>query len=129
MHVIALDFSKAFDRVRHATLADKLAALDIPDMVYNWILEYLSNRKHCTKVASQISTLLKINCSIVQGSGIGPSCYVINSSDLQPGNKENFFKTYADDTYLIVTPDNTNTIRSEMDQISRWALENNLVLN
>jgi len=35
VHVFAFDFSKAFDTVRHASLADKLAQLDLPDSVYN----------------------------------------------------------------------------------------------
>jgi len=30
------DFSKAFDAMRHVTLLEKLAALDLPDHVYNW---------------------------------------------------------------------------------------------
>jgi len=35
--VIALDFSKTFDTVRHFTLLEKLAQLAIPDSVYNWL--------------------------------------------------------------------------------------------
>ena len=35
--VIALDFSKAFDAVKHFTLLEKLAQLAIPDSVYNWL--------------------------------------------------------------------------------------------
>ena len=41
VHVIALDFSKAFDSVRHSTLMEKLAQLDMPDQVYNWIRDFL----------------------------------------------------------------------------------------
>ena len=31
VHVVSMDFSKAFDTVRHATLADKLAKLYVQD--------------------------------------------------------------------------------------------------
>jgi len=41
VHVIALEFSKAFDSVRHSTLTEKLAQLDMPDQVYNWIRDFL----------------------------------------------------------------------------------------
>jgi len=47
--VLALDFSKAFDSVRHSTLFDKLAHLYIPDHVYNWLVEYFQGHSHCTK--------------------------------------------------------------------------------
>jgi len=36
----ALDFSKAFDTVRHVNLLQKLASLDIPDCVYKWLAKY-----------------------------------------------------------------------------------------
>jgi len=38
--IIALDFSKAFDTVRHSALFDKFADLEIPDNVYNWLVEF-----------------------------------------------------------------------------------------
>ena len=44
--VVALDFSKAFDSVRHATLLGKRAYLDIPDNVYNWLVSYFSGLVH-----------------------------------------------------------------------------------
>jgi len=33
--VLALDYAKAFDRVRHTVLLQKIGLLDIPDSVYN----------------------------------------------------------------------------------------------
>jgi len=38
--VIAMDFSKAFDTVRHVTLLDKMAKLDLPDHVFNWLVNF-----------------------------------------------------------------------------------------
>ena len=46
--VIALDFSKVFDTVRHAALAKKLPILDMPDSVYNWMIDFLVQHEHCT---------------------------------------------------------------------------------
>ena len=71
-HVFALDFSKAFDTVRHSTLAAKCADLPVEDEVHNWVLEFLDDRGHCTKFGGIISTERRINASIVQGSDIGP---------------------------------------------------------
>jgi len=40
--VIAMDFSKAFDTVRHVTLLEKMANLDLPDHVFNWLVNFFS---------------------------------------------------------------------------------------
>jgi len=37
VYVIAFDFSKAFDSVRHVTLMVEIASLTLPDEVYNWM--------------------------------------------------------------------------------------------
>jgi len=40
--VISLDFSKAFDTIRHSTLLSNLAELDLPTSVYNWLVDFFS---------------------------------------------------------------------------------------
>ena len=40
--VISLNFSKAFDSVRHSTLLDKMAQLAAPNEVYNWLVNFLT---------------------------------------------------------------------------------------
>src|SRR5688572_28174460 len=47
--LISLDFSKAFDTVRHDTFAEKLSGLDIQDNVYNWLINFLKDRQHVTR--------------------------------------------------------------------------------
>jgi len=37
-----MDFSKAFNTVRHYTLLEKMAQLDIPDAIYNWLVHISS---------------------------------------------------------------------------------------
>ena len=129
VHVIGLGFSKAFDTVRHSTLMQKLAACPLDDKVYNWIAEYLCNRTHCTKVQGIISPPIPISASIVQGSAIGPVAFILNASDLCACRQGNKRHKYADDTYLIVPSNNSDTITSEMDHIASWASSNNLRLN
>jgi len=46
--VTALDFSKAFNAVRHHILLCKLAQLDISNNVSNWIASFLSQQSHNT---------------------------------------------------------------------------------
>jgi len=64
--VISLDFSKAFDTVRHSTLMEKIAQLHLPDYVYNWLADFFTGHLHCTVYHGQASTLKSITASIIR---------------------------------------------------------------
>ena len=127
--MIALDFSKAFDSVRHYSLVNKFANFTLPDYLHNWIVDNLSGRQHQTKIGCEISSMLSINASIIQGSALGPVEYVFTASDLCTLYPSNTLIKYADDTYLLVPSNNTHLIPQELKYISLWASENNLKLN
>jgi len=80
--IIALEFSKPFDTVRHSALFDKFADLEIPDNVYNWLVEFFQGHSHCTRYVHRTSALRARSASIVQCSAIGPASYIITASDL-----------------------------------------------
>ena len=106
MHLISLDFSKAFDTVRHHTLVMKLADLPQPACIHNWFVEWLTDRKHCTKFQGEVSPMIVINASVIQGSGLGPVAFIIDASDLHAGHAGNKFCKYADDVYIYWFPPN-----------------------
>ena len=127
--VIALDFSKAFDTVRHSTLMEKLAQLDIPDYAYNWLVEFFSGHSHCTVYQGQTSVLKDITASIIQGSGIGPAAYVVNAADLRTVIQSNKLVEFADDTSLLIQASNADSRSIELKNVETWARANNLMLN
>jgi len=129
VRLISLDFSKAFDSVRHSYLAEQLVSLPIPDYIFNWILNILHNRSHYTKFRGETSPSAQINASIIQGSGLGPINFVVVISDLKPINKCNRIFKYADDCYLAVPASGISTTEMELQHISAWALSCNLSLN
>jgi len=129
VRVFALDFSKAFDTVRHSTLLEKLAKLDLPDEVYNWIEAFFDEHSHCTKFAGFTSTFVTILASVIQGSAIGPGAYLVNASDLRPAHHGNALFKFADDTYLVVPSTNSHTCDDELVNVETWATANNLKLN
>ena len=51
----------------------KMAHLDIPDCIYNWLVDFFNEHSHHTKYGEQTSTLKTISASIIQGSAIGPA--------------------------------------------------------
>jgi len=79
VHVFSFYFSKAFDTVRHETLVNKMATLDLPDNIFNWIREFFSDRYHCTRYAGKCSLVAEIKASVIQGSGLGLASDIIHS--------------------------------------------------
>ena len=127
--VYAFDFSKAFDTVKHSTLFEKFIELSLPPHIHNWLVDFFSNRLHCTSLDGVISTLKEITASIIQGSGLGPVAYSVNASDLHPINIFNSLCKFADDTYLIVAGRHASTRVAEIEHVQKWAAANNLCLN
>ena len=60
---------------------------------------------------------------------MGPAAYVVTAGDLQAVTAGNRICKYADDTYLIIPPDNSNTRLVELSNIDIWAQANNMTLN
>ena len=95
--MIALDFSKAFDIIRHDRIFKKYSKLDVADELYNWFISYFKERSHYTEYAGLKSELRRISASIVQGSSVGPYSYLIAaSSDLRILVLGFFLFKYAD---------------------------------
>ena len=80
-------------------------------------------------MTGQCSTVAKIKTSVIQGSGVGPSSYIITAGDLHPITPGNRLFKFADDIYLVVPEANTNTRTLEIAHIQAWAATNNLALN
>ena len=113
--VISLDFSKAFDTVRHSTLLAKMAELDLPVPVYNWIVDFFEGHTHRTVFNGEESLAISISASIIQGSGIGPASYAVTAADLRPMHSGNSLVKFADDTYLVVPSANVALFRLRND--------------
>ena len=116
--IISMDYSKAFDTVRHSTLMDKTTQMNIPDNIYNWIVEYFDERSHITKFEGVVSPSNGINASVVQGSALGPAAFIITASDLHPVYAHNKLIKYADDMYLLVGSGCHGTIQDELNHIA-----------
>ena len=97
----------------------------MPDHAYNWF----DGHAHGTVYAGETSSTKKITASIIQGSSIGPSSYVITSADLTTSHPDNAMVKYAYDTYLIIPASGVHTRATQINNITTWAIRNNLTLN
>ena len=107
----------------------KLATMQLPDSIYNWVQDFFTNRYHCTRYAGRLSTVAGIKAIVIQGSGLGPASYVVTAADPHPCTIGNRIFKCADDTYLVVPATNSSTRCLKIEHIGVWAAQNNLTLN
>ena len=65
---IALDFSKAFDKVSHALLVHKLRRYGIGGRLNTWIESFLDGRQQAVVVEEERSDFVPVESGVPQGS-------------------------------------------------------------
>jgi hypothetical protein len=71
-----------------------------------------------------------INCGTFQGSGVGPTDYIIRASDLRALSVSiNKLFKYADDTTLLVPQFTDVTLADEFGHLVAWAESNKMIIN
>ena len=81
--VLYLDFSKAFDRVPHRRLICKIKAHGIDGRLLAWIENWLEGRKPRVILNGCQSDWKDVSSSVVQGSVMGPMCFIMYINDLE----------------------------------------------
>ena len=77
--------NKTFDLIDHNILLSKFERLGIDQWIINWLRDYLSDRDQRVKLGNSLSTWLKFNGAVSQGSWLGPLSFKVcmNDMDLQ----------------------------------------------
>ena len=132
---IYLDFSKAFDKVDHALLIKKLQLYGISGKVLKWIECFLSNRVQTVVVDGHKSEITLVISGVPQGTVLGPLLFLLFVNDIDHCIKHSHLKLFADDSRLskAINPSDSSRdqllLQSDLDEILKWADENNMVLN
>ena len=74
---VALDISKAFDRVWHAGLLHKLKSYGISGQMFGLISSFLSNRGLQLVLNEKSSQEYRVNAGAPQGSILGPTLFLL----------------------------------------------------
>ena len=98
---ILLDFSKAFDKVAHEKLIQKLHHYGIRGDTLNWIKDFLENRKQAVVINGVNSNCIPVSSGVPQGPVLGPILFLVYINDL-PEQVKSRVRLFADDTAMYL---------------------------
>ena len=132
--VLYLDFSKAFDKVPHARLIDKLAAVGIGGNVLRWIQAWLSDRKQRVVLNGEASAWLPVLSGVPQGSVLGPLLFLVFINDIDGAldlTSSVIFK-FADDSkvlHVVENEEDQKRLQQEIDNLCKWSEDWQMLFN
>lgn len=130
---IYLDFAKAFDKVDHFILCNKLKEKRIGGSVGAWLYNFLSNRTLQVSANGALSKPAPVLSGVPQGTVLGPVLFIIMISDIDSDIHKSFISLFADDSRVSAISDSQEdheTFQNELNNaIYPWAQRNKAVFN
>lgn len=128
---IFLDISQAFDKVWHEGLNHKLKQY-LPESFSSILKSYLENRFFRVRYEDSFSSFRQILAGVPQGSILGPTLYLLYTSDI-PKTVGTKMATFADDTSILATGINTRyatiKLQSAINKVHDWTKKWRIKLN
>lgn len=129
---IYTDFSKAFDKVDHKILIQKLDVyFGIHGNLLRWVKSYLHRRSQLVAVKGFLSSPAPITSGVPQGSHLGPLLFIAFINDLVSHFRSPCL-LYADDLKLYSTIrsiSDCDALQSDLYTLHKWCGENGMSLN
>jgi len=129
--IVYLDFQKAFDKVPHNRLMDKVRNAGIGGALFDWVQNWLTGRTQRVVINGCHSEYLSVTSGVPQGSILGPLLFTIYINDLDNNIKNNLLK-FADDSKLWGRVDSVhdrNILQNDLDTLGEWATHNQMPFN
>jgi hypothetical protein len=126
------DFRKAFDRVDHQILLEKIAFNGIRGNLWRWLKSYITNRTQKVVINGHESDYVPISSGVPQGSILGPLLFILFINDIQNCFQFCDFLLYADDLkifHVINSSDDQIKFQADLDRFSDYCDVNKLSLS
>ena len=117
-----MDFMKAFDKVPHKRLLEKLKSYGIEGQLLNWLKDFLNGRKQRVVVNRCKSEWKEVVSGVPQGSVIGPLLFVLYINDLPDVVKAEVY-LFADDTKIFcrISENGSSPLQEDLKRLQKWS--------
>ena len=115
---VALDMSKAFDRIWYAGLLHKLKSYGISGQTFGLISSFLSNRRLRVVLDGKSLQEYPVSAGVSQGSILGPTLFLQYINDL-PDDAICNIAIYADDATLYSKCDQASDMWEQLELASK----------
>ena len=127
--IIYLDFQKAFDKVLHRKLLNKVKSHGLPLATFTrWISDWLPPRKQTVLLNGNSSDWRNVSSGVPQGSVLGPILFLIYINALDEDVKCKISK-FADDTKIanrVISSSQQQELQTDLNTLGEWAVDSQM---
>ena len=130
--MIFMDMSKAFDKVSHTALINKLLKYNIGGSLLQWFTSYLHDRQQRVTTLGATSSQKPVCSGVPQGSILGPILFLLYVNDLPDAVTNSTVACFADDTKIFRRIDSITDailLQDDLNNLESWSKISGLMFN
>ena len=132
IQLVSYDFTRAFDKLCHSTIIDRLQQINAPIEFIAWLCSYLKDRTQSVKIGNSISASASVLSGVPQGSILGPFLFSLVIATYNPITDHTLVVKFADDiisAFPLFKNSDNSYIHDEHAGLLNWSNKNNLILH
>ena len=132
VNCVYVDMSKAFDKVRHDLLVEKLRDAGFGGNLLLWLHAYLCCRRQRVTVLGATSRDLPVTSGVPQGSILGPALFLLYVNNLPDAVAKSNVTMFADDTKQykeVKIQDDGAALQQDLVSLSSWSSASGIAFN
>ena len=123
--IFYLDFAKAFDKVPHERLLEKVKSKGVGTKLLGWLRDWLTDRKQRVTCEGNLSEECTVESGVPQGTVLGPPLFNIFIDDIDDeASLINLLLKFADDTKgmkEIHNEEDAKQLQTTLDKLFGWS--------